>query len=178
MRRHFVGVTTALLVAGYVTPSHSGLPVFYLHLNCLLPLITAALKCNRAACGMPHTWLALLLISAAGLLKYAMIRRCLCRDSFRSSNAKVIKYTFKIFTLRQSAYVCVCACVLVCVSASLCLPQRGQLVHAHVNAKNNRPPVCMLMSPPTMCSLCLPASLSLRTSLRSSLRTSLRPPVY
>lgn len=94
--------------------------VFYLHLNCLLPLITAALKCNRAACGMPHTWLALLLISATGLLKYAMIRRCLCRGSFRSSNAKVIKYTFKIFTLRQSAYVCVCVpvCLCVCVPAT------------------------------------------------------------
>lgn len=45
----------------------------------------------------------------------------------------------------------------------MCLPQRGQSLHAHVNAKNNRPPVCMLMSPPTKCCVC-PDFLSLSLS--------------
>lgn len=90
--------------------------------------------------------------------------------SFRSSNAKVIKYTFKNFSFRGTvARICVRVCrVCVCASASECLPQRGQSVHAHVNAKNNRPPVCMLMSPPTKWSVCLPAILSVSLSLCAS----------
>lgn len=152
--------------------------VFYLHLNCLLPLITAALKCNCAAHGAAcHTLGSpLLLISATGLLKYAMIRCCRCRcrlgclccrravrSAHRTQKSSNIHLKFSHYAAHSPKSACVCVCV--------CLPQRGQSVHAHINAKNNRPPVCMLMSPPTKWSVC-PDSFPLSPTLSLSLSLS------
>lgn len=90
----------------------------------------------RAWCGMPHTWLAIVInkrhrpfeVCNDPLLSLSLSLSLLpASGSFRSSNAKVIKYTFKIFALRGTlAQVCVCVCAeCVCVChnvGSRCTP--------------------------------------------------------